>query len=81
MHGHGCRALFSSIANNHFGDEQRTVVEHALHHLENDDVAAAYNKATYLEKRAELMQWWADELQRLEAGKASKVISIHRGGL
>jgi integrase len=64
---HGCRALFSTHANesHRFAPD---VIEAALAHAEKDPVRAAYNRAEYLHKRRELMQWWADELDALRRG-------------
>ena len=75
MTGHGFRSLFSTIANES-GLWRSEVIEHALAHIEKDDVRAAYNRAEYLEERRRLMQWWADELDRLEAGTQAKVTAM-----
>jgi integrase len=40
------------------------VIERQLAHKESDDVRAAYNRADYLDQRIELMQWWADWIDR-----------------
>ena len=37
---------------------------------------AAYNRASYSDERRRLANWYADELARLEAGAAAKVVSI-----
>jgi integrase len=75
MTGHGFRALFSTIANES-GLHRPDVIEAALAHTEGDDVRAAYNRASYADERRRLANWYADELQRLEAGAAAKVVSI-----
>jgi integrase len=36
------------------------VIEAALSHIDKNEVRRAYNRSLYLEKRAELMQWWGD---------------------
>lgn len=63
---HGFRAVFSTIANEsgYNGD----VIEKALAHEERNQTRAAYHRSEYLEQRRELMQWWANYLDRLEAG-------------
>jgi integrase len=63
MTAHGFRALASSVLNEHSGFD-KDVIERQLHHQEVDDVRAAYNRAQYLPKRRDLMQWWADWLDR-----------------
>ena len=70
---HGFRALFSTVANEcgHDGD----VIERQLAHVERNDVRAAYHRATYLDDRARLMQWWADYLQGRKGGR---VVAIGR---
>jgi integrase len=70
---HGFRALFSTVANEcgHDGD----VIERQLAHVERNDVRAAYHRATYLQDRARLMNWWAEYL---EARKGGRVMPIGR---
>lgn len=63
MTAHGFRALASSVLNEHSGFD-KDVIERQLAHQETDDVRAAYNRAQYLPKRRELMQWWADWLDQ-----------------
>lgn len=63
MTAHGFRALASSVLNEHSGFD-RDVIERQLAHQEVDEVRAAYNRAQYLPKRRQLMQWWADWLDR-----------------
>jgi integrase len=77
MTGHGFRTLFSTIANES-GLWRKEVIEVALAHVESDDVRAAYMRSDFLEERRRLMQWWADELDRLEAGTPAKVRAIRR---
>lgn len=58
---HGWRATFSTIMNGEFRQDEK-VIERILAHQEEDEVKAAYNRADYLDRRAELMQIWADML-------------------
>ena len=60
--GHGFRSLFSTVLNEH--GFNRDAIERQLAHMERDSVRAAYNRAEYLDARRELMQWWADFLDR-----------------
>lgn len=63
---HGFRASFSTIANESGFDGD--VIEKALAHEERNRVRAAYHRSEYIEQRRELMQWWADLLQKMEYG-------------
>jgi integrase len=63
---HGFRKLFSTQANEQGFDAN--VIEAALGHVIKG-VAGVYNKATYLEQRRELMEWWAGWLDQ-HAAKA-----------
>lgn len=58
---HGMRSLASTTLN-----EQQfnpDVIEAALAHVQGNQVRAAYNRATYLEPRKELMNWWSNHLE------------------
>jgi integrase len=68
MTGHGFRSVFSTIANES-GLWRPDVVEAALAHVVGDDTRTAYLRTAFLEERRRLMQWWADELDRLETEK------------
>lgn len=63
---HGFRALFSTVANEH--GWRADVIERQLAHEERDDVRGAYNRAQYLTERTQLVQWWADHLDKLRKG-------------
>ena len=71
MTGHGFRAVASTILNEErergshiFGPD---VIERQLDHCERDDIRGAYNRAQYIQQRREMMQWWADYLDRFLA--------------
>lgn len=68
---HGFRALFSTVANEcgHNPD----AIERQLAHVERNAVRAAYHRATYMQDRAELMQWWADYIDGRKGGKVVKL--------
>lgn len=78
MTGHGFRSLFSTIANES-GLWRPDVIEAALAHAERDETRAAYLRSDFFDERRQLMEWWADEIDRLEAGGPVKVRAI-RGG-
>ncbi|AGF77240.1 Integrase [Desulfocapsa sulfexigens DSM 10523] len=61
---HGFRAVFSTIANESGFDGD--VIEKALAHEQRNKVRAAYHRSHYIEQRRDLMQWWADLLQKME---------------
>ncbi|BCO08801.1 integrase [Desulfolithobacter dissulfuricans] len=71
---HGFRAVFSTIANE--AGFNPDAIERQLAHRERNQVRAAYHRSEYLEQRKEMMQWWADHLDYLEAG--AEVIPINR---
>lgn len=64
---HGCRHFFSTMTNEH-GQFRHDVIEAALAHKDRDAIRATYNRATYIEERRKLAQWWADELEAMRDG-------------
>lgn len=66
MTGHGFRAMASTLLNEQ-GFKQDWI-EMQLAHAERNKVRAAYNRAKYLPQRAEMMQKWADYLDKLRDG-------------
>ncbi|MFP6847917.1 MAG: tyrosine-type recombinase/integrase [Pseudomonas sp.] len=63
--GHGFRHIASTILReNGFAKDH---VEAQLSHFE-DGVSGVYNKATYIEQRRTMMQWYADHLDTLAQG-------------
>lgn len=73
MTGHGFRGLASTILHEHGFDHAH--IELQLAHQERNAVSAAYNHATYLKQRTDLMQWWADYLDQQLSGN---VITLAR---
>ncbi|MBQ4124423.1 MAG: site-specific integrase, partial [Desulfovibrio sp.] len=67
MTPHGCRAMFSTYANAD-GQWEADIIEAQLSHADKNSVRAAYNRSEFLERRRALMQWYADELDRLRLG-------------
>lgn len=63
MTGHGFRGVASTAL--HEMGFRHDIIELQLAHQERDEVSAAYNHATYLGPRREMMQAWADELDRM----------------
>ncbi|MEB3718601.1 prophage integrase IntS [Escherichia coli] len=56
--GHGFRHEFSTIMNEH--EWPADAIEVQLAHANGGSVRGIYNHAQYLDKRREMMQWWAD---------------------
>lgn len=71
MTAHGFRALASSVLNEESGFDP-DVIERQLAHSEVDEVRAAYNRAQYLPKRRELMEWWGSWLERQHTAASPK---------
>ena len=65
MTAHGFRSLASTVLNE--SRFEPDVIERQLAHKESDAVRAAYNRAEYLPKRREMMQWWADWVEARSA--------------
>lgn len=57
---HGWRATFSTLAKD--AGFENEVVDLALDHIHDTEVARAYDRGERLEKRIKLMQWWGETL-------------------
>lgn len=66
MTGHGFRAMASTLLNEQGFNEDW--IESQLAHVQRNKVRAAYNRAKYLPQRKQMMQQWADYLDRLRIG-------------
>jgi integrase len=64
---HGLRSTFSTIANERSGSSG-DVIEASLAHVEGNQVRRAYNRASYMDQRAKLLQWWGDYLDNARVG-------------
>jgi integrase len=64
---HGFRSSFSTLAHGS-GLWRAEVVEVQLAHKHGDDVRLAYDRGDFLVERRRLMDWWADECDRMRAG-------------
>jgi integrase len=60
---HSLRATASTVLNesNKFRPD---VIERQLSHIERNRIRASYNQAEYLDERREMLQWWADFVDR-----------------
>lgn len=63
---HGLRALASTTLNEQGFDDD--VIEAALAHQDKNQVRSAYNRATYLERRRKLMEWWSNHIEQAATG-------------
>jgi integrase len=61
---HSFRGIFSTIAHEK-GVYSHDVIETQLAHTVGSSVSQAYNRAKYLDERAQMMQWWSDYLTEL----------------
>lgn len=67
---HGFRAMFSTTAHEKTKEHgfHSDIIESCLAHAETNKIKAAYNresKMKYFEEKKELIQWWADWLDKL----------------
>lgn len=59
--GHGFRHQFSTIMNEN--EWPADAIEKQLAHANSGSIRGIYNHAQYMDKRREMMQWWADWLE------------------
>ncbi|RMG35442.1 MAG: integrase, partial [Gammaproteobacteria bacterium] len=65
--GHGWRAVARTLLHERLGFPAEAI-EHQLSHKVPDILGTAYNRTKFLEQRREMMQAWADYLDRLKTG-------------
>ena len=59
---HGLRSIASTKLNEQ--GFNKDLIEVALSHMDTDRIRAAYNRADYLERRFEMLQWWGDFVEQ-----------------
>lgn len=64
--GHGFRHQFSTIMNEN--EWPADAIEKQLAHASSGSIRGIYNHAQYLDKRKEMMQWWADYIDIKSGG-------------
>ncbi|WP_322014095.1 tyrosine-type recombinase/integrase [Paraburkholderia sp. J12] len=74
--GHGFRAMARTILHEEL-EHKPEVIEHQLAHAVPDNLGAVYNRTKFIRERREMMQEWADYLDRIKAG--ADVIPITAG--
>lgn len=60
---HGFRHIASTALNNQFSDKSQ-VVEACLGHIKKG-VKGVYDKGSHFDERIEVMQWWANQVERM----------------
>ncbi len=73
--GHGFRSTASTWANE-IHKARPDVIEIALSHSPKDQIRAVYNRAIYLDERAELLQAFADWVDRQVTETRQRVVSL-----
>lgn len=63
---HGMRATASTILNER-GEFRPDVIERQLAHIEKNKVRAAYHHSEYMDERRNMMQWWANHLDKISS--------------
>ena len=63
---HGFRSMASTLLNEQ--GWRPDVIERQLAHLDANRIRAVYNRAEYITERRNMMQAWADYLDRLRVG-------------
>jgi integrase len=63
---HGWRSSFSTLARDH--GITRDVVELALDHVHDNEVARAYDRGERFDERVKLFQWWGAQLAAAQRG-------------
>jgi len=66
---HGLRSIASTALNEEGFDPD--IIEAALAHTGKNEVRKAYNRATYLERRSPMMQWWSEHIEKAATGNMS----------
>jgi integrase len=66
MSGHGFRAVARTILDEHLGFRP-DFIEHQLAHAVRDPLGRAYNRTAHLAERRQMMQAWADHLDKLKS--------------
>lgn len=76
--GHGWRAIARTLLHERL-EYPAEVIEHQLAHAVPDSLGTAYNRTRFLDQRREMMQAWANYLDRLKVG--AEVVDFPQAGL
>ena len=66
---HGLRSLASTIMNEQGFDSD--IIESSLAHIDHNETRKAYNRAKYIERRREIMEWWSNHILESSATNLS----------
>jgi len=66
MTAHGFRAMARTLLIERLPGIEADVIEAQLAHVKSGPLGAAYDRAEYMDQRRQLMQTWADYLDRLK---------------
>lgn len=77
MTGHGFRAMARTLLDEEL-HQKPEVIEHQLAHSVADTLGTAYNRTKFIHARREMMQLWADYLDKLKAGADVVDLSARR---
>ncbi len=75
MTSHGFRASASTLLNE-CGLFSADAIERQLAHADEDAVRGVYSRGAYWSERVKLMQFWADECDRLRLSEAPKPLAL-----
>lgn len=76
MTAHGFRAMARTLIAEQFHGVDEGVIEAQLAHGKSGPLGSAYDRAEYMQQRREMMQRWADYLDKLRVG--ADVIPLHK---
>ncbi len=74
---HGWRSAFATLSRDH--GFARDVVELALDHAHDNDVARAYDRGERFDRRVDLFNWWGAQLAAAQRG--ARIIPIGKSGV
>jgi integrase len=75
MTSHGFRSSASTMLNES-KKWHEDAIERQLAHIETNGVRRAYARGTYWNERVEMMQWWADYLDKLRRERANSILAV-----
>lgn len=73
---HGFRSLASTVLNEQGFDWD--IIETALAHVDKNQVRNAYNRATYIDRRRDMMNWWSNYIVEMSMGSLSVLSKKHK---
>jgi integrase len=78
MTSHGFRAMARTLIKQELPGSDSEVIEAQLAHGKSGPLGSAYDRADYMQARREMMQRWADYLDRLRVG--ADVVPLRKAG-